>query len=173
VKSTQVYSLLKTELSGWFKNEGFKYSKGLLSWQRQHGAAYTLVWCQISQDGFDAYSGSRFTVEFQRSVAPTIGGPGQRERIAKFLSPHEKEDVRKIQNQVIARLQRPPSSYPLLHVSKEVTRIYLSRFEQDKEPYHENLDIWFRYFSPADVSAWGQFILSKIPHCIKIVEAWE
>ena len=38
-----------------------------------------------------------------------------RQRFGLFLSPEEREEVRMIQNEVIAGLHRPPASHPSLH----------------------------------------------------------
>ena len=142
MKSPEVYSLPKSELAPWFKLAGFKRAKGLLGWSRPHGDAHIVVWCQISQDGWDLFAGSKFTVELQRSFEPVIGGGhARRQRFALFLSPEEREEVRKIQNEIIAELRRPPASYPTLHVSQQVTDWYLAQFKPVSEPYSELHDI--------------------------------
>ena len=99
MKSPEVYALLKSHLAPWFKSAGFKRAKGFLSWSRPHGDGHVVVWCQISQDGWDSYAGSKFAVEFQRSTEPVVGAhPARRRRLAAFLSPEEREEVRSIQN---------------------------------------------------------------------------
>jgi hypothetical protein len=173
MKSPEVYSLLKSELAPWFKSGGFKRAKGFLGWSRPHGDAHTVVWCQVSQSGWDRYAGSGFVVEFQRSPDSVIGGlNARRERFSSFLSPEEREDVRRIQNQVIAELHVPPASYPVLHVAQQVTDIYLKQFKTVTEPYPRQHDIWFRYASPEHVIRWAGFILGKLPAFISVVEGW-
>jgi hypothetical protein len=173
MKSPEVYSLLKSELAPWFKSGGFKRTKGFLGWSRPHGDVHTAVWCQVSQSGWDRYAGSEFVVEFQRSPEPVIGGlDARRERLGSFLSPEEREEVRSIQNAVIAALQFPPTSHPVLHVAQQVTDLYLKKFNTVSEPYPERHDIWFRYALPEHVLWWARFIIGKLPECISVAEGW-
>ncbi|MFK2877181.1 hypothetical protein [Rhodanobacter hydrolyticus] len=172
MKSTEVYSQLRAELGPWLKSLGFKRAKGLLSWSRQYGEMQTVVWFQISQSGWEAYSGSQFVVEFQRSLEPrggTIGG--RRQRLAAFLSELEREEVRSIQNSIIASLSHPPHNHPFLHVSPTVSEHYLKQFRPVTTPYSEGQDIWFRYASPEHVGTWSKFFLRKLPQCFEKIEA--
>ena len=173
MKSPEVYSQLKSELAPWFTSEEFKRAKGLLGWSRPYADAHIVVWCQISQDGWDAYAGSKFVVEFQRSPKPVIGGHNaRRARFGFFLRPEEREEVRNIQNSVIAALRCPPANHPALHVSQQVADWYLEKFKPVREPYPEQYDIWLRYASANDVTRWAHFILNKLPRCIDAVEGW-
>jgi len=173
MKSTEVYSLLRSELAPWFKSEGFKRTKELLGWSRPSGGAYTVVWCQVSRDGWDPFAGSRFVVEFQRSADSHLGSfHATRERLGKLLSQEEREEVRRIQNSVIAELRPAPATHPWLQISPEVTAWYLKEFKPVSEPYSERDDIWFRYASPEHVSNWAKFILEKLPKCVDFVESW-
>jgi hypothetical protein len=95
-----------------------------------------------------------------------------RQRFAKFLSQGEREEVRSIQNAVIAELHRPPASHPFLHVSQEFSNMYLKGFEAVRDPYPERHDIWFRYASPEHISWWTRFILGKLPKYIAVAEEW-
>jgi len=172
MKSTEVYSQLRDELGPWFKSMEFKRAKGFLSWTRQKDDLQTVVWCQISQSGWEAYSGSQFTVELQRSVEPVVGASnGPRKRLAAFLSQLEREEVRGIQNAVVAGLTKPPASHPFLHMSPAVSSHYLQRFKRIAAPYPEGHDIWFRYATPAHVANWAKFILRKLPQCLAQIEA--
>lgn len=122
MKSSEAYSLLKSELAPWFKSEGFKRTKALLSWSRPHGDLHTVVWCQVSQAGWDSYAGSKFTVELQRSSEPVVGfQDARRKRFVRFLYAEEREEVRSIQNAVIAGLRRPEPSHPAFQISQSVT----------------------------------------------------
>ena len=173
MKSTEVYSQLRSEFSPWFKAAGFKRSKGFLSWSRPHGEAHLVVWCQISQIGWDAYSGSQFVVEFQKSKEPLVGASAiHRSRIASFLSQLEREEVRCIQNSVIAALRRPPPNYPILQIAPSVASLYLGNFRALASPYPPAQDIWFRYAAPEHIARWSQFILRKLPECVSVAEAW-
>src|SRR3954451_18728220 len=101
MKSPEVYAQLRSEIGPWFKSAGFKRAKGQLAWYRPHGDAFIVVWCQISQDGWDSFAGSKFIVELQRSSEPVCGVfSARRQRLARFLSAQEREEVRKIQNSI-------------------------------------------------------------------------
>lgn len=100
-----------------------------------------------------------------------IGGRNaRRQRFGSFLSAENREDVRSIQNAVIAALQFPPASYPILHVAQQVTDLYLKQFKTVSEPYPQRHDIWFRYSSPEHAIRWARFIIGKLPECISVVE---
>ena len=173
MKSPEVYSVLRATLGPWFKVAGFKRAKGFLSWSRPSNGAHIVVWCQISQDGWDAFAGSKFVVEFQRSAGAVVGElSSRRQRLAAFLSSPEREEVRSIQNAVIAKLPSVPKNHPALGVSLEVAQWYRDKFVSITEPYPEGHDVWFRYFYPADVERWAQFILRKLPACTAEAAGW-
>jgi hypothetical protein len=173
MKSTEVYSQLRSQLAPWFKVAGFKRAKGRLSWSRSQVKSFVVVWCQISQSGWDANSGSQFTVEFQLAPEPEVGAlQGRRQRLASFLSELEREEVRSIQNQVIASLPHPKSNHPILGISASVSALYLKQFKAVTSPYEQGHDIWFRYGSAQHVAQWAQFIQRKLPQCLSEIEAW-
>src|SRR5260221_7475311 len=146
MKSTEVYRLLKLRLSPVLKSLGFKREKAFLSWARKRNDRYTVVWCQVSRDDWDEYEGSQFTVEFQDSVESAVGSRSTlRKRIGKLLSDRQREEVRSIQNRIVASLRHPPANYFKLSVSPAVTQWYLAKFEQDKLPYPPDHDIWLPY----------------------------
>jgi hypothetical protein len=172
MKSNEVYRQLRQDLGPWFKSSGFKRGNSMLSWVRQIGDTFIVVWFQVSQFGFDPYTGSQFIVEFQKSSEPVVGSlRGRRKRISEFLSQAEREDVRKIQNQVIEALRKPPEDYVLLQMP-DVSESYRRSFEPISLPYPDGSDIWFRYAAPADISCWASFIRNKLSDCITEIEAW-
>jgi len=174
MKSAEVYRTLKIILAPELKAAGFSRAKGLLSWARKQGERYLVVWCQVSQSGWDAYAGSKFTVEFQLSDGPVVGASAvHRQRFVKMLNEVERDELRSIQNDVIASLERPPANYPLLHVSEAVRNYYLKDFERIEEPYGERDDVWLRYRSQEHVCAWAQFIIRILPSCFRCAQAWE
>jgi hypothetical protein len=171
MKSTEVYGLLKHQLAGELKSLGFKREKPFLSWSRHNGNLYTVLWCQVSQDGWDEYAGSKFTVEFQRSAESVVGShPKHRKRIGKLLSEVQREEVRNTQNKVIANLRKPPKNHPFFSVSPTLTKSYLAKFEKDLAPYPPTQDIWLRYAKPEDVDAWAAFLVGVIPQCVDAME---
>lgn len=171
MKSTEVYAILRNRIAGELKSLGFKREKAFLSWSRHYGDLYSVLWCQVSQDGWDEYAGSRFTVEFQRSAESVVGSvTKRRERIGKLLSRIQREEIRRMQNDVIANLRRPPKDHPFLAVSPDANKWYLAKFKQDDTPYPENHDIWFRYARVADVEGWAAFLAKVIPECVETME---
>jgi hypothetical protein len=173
MKSTDVYALLKSELGPWFKASGFKRADRFLSWSRPHGDLHTTVWCQVSRDGWDEYAGSKFVVEFQLAPEPIVGaGAKRRQRLASLLTAEQRESARRIENAVISSLQKPPRAHFALHVSPEVTKWYMAKFDAVAVPYPEGHDIWLRYVRPEHVSDWAKFILPLLPGCVSAVEAW-
>ncbi len=154
------------------KQLGFRREKAFLSWARQHNERYTVLWCQVSRDGWDDYAGSQFVVELQRSDSPEVGAhPNTRTRIAKLLTDEQRSEMRRLQNQVITGLSRPPRTHPTLQVSSEVTKWYLEKFEPVSVPYRANEDIWLRYSKPEHVEAWADFLRRVLPGCVAAMEA--
>ena len=171
MKSTEVYAILRDRIAGELKLLGFKREKSFLSWSRRHGDLYTVLWCQVSQDGWDEYAGSKFTVELQRSMESAVGSRAeQRKRIGELLSSVQREELREMQNRVIASLRKPPTNHPILAVSPEVNKWYLAKFKHDDLPYPPNYDIWFRYARAADVEHWATFLAKVVPKCVEVME---
>src|SRR2546422_8760392 len=174
MKSQQLYSTLREHLAPLFKANGFKRTKTMLSWVRPRGELYMGVWCQADQKGWDTYAGSKFVVEFQLGYEPVIGSNTIcQQRIGRMLSAAEREEIRTIQNNVIASLHRPPKNYAVLNVAEEVSIVYLNEFKSIAQPYGERDDIWFRYASKDDVNRWALFLVTKLPDCFRQVEMWD
>src|SRR6516164_2624805 len=135
MKSQESYSTLRVHLAPVFKANGFKKAKTMLSWIRPRGELYVSVWCQADQTGWDTYAGPKFVVEFQLGREPVIGKSEiRRARIGKMLSAAEREDIRTIQNSVIASLRRPPKSHALLNPGEKLSAWYLKRFKSIDQP---------------------------------------
>jgi hypothetical protein len=172
MKSTEVYASIRNELTPLLKSLGFSRGKALLSWARQHNGRYTVLWCQVSRDGWDEYAGSKFVVELQRSESPEAGARSSaRARMAKLLTDDQREEVWRLQNQVISDLVRPPKTYPNLQVSPEVTKWYLHNFDLIPARYRADDDVWLRYAKPEHVKMWAQVLLRVLPACIAAIEA--
>jgi hypothetical protein len=172
MKSDEVYKLLKSEVGPWFKAAGFKRAKNMLSWYRSHGEDFVVIWFQVSQDGWDEYAGSKFTMEFQKSSTAVVGAGRSRKRISCFCSASEREAIRLIQNGIVRSLEIPPKSHFAFHVSPQVTEWYKEKFLSESTPYQESHDIWFRYSKPDHVLSWGKYLVAKLPDCVSAVEAW-
>ncbi len=131
-----------------------------------------MLWFQVSRDGWDAYAGSKFVVELQRSDSSEPGAPSSaRARLAKFLTDGQRSEAWRIQSQVIASLSCPPPTHPVLHVSPDVTRWYLEKFEPLRGAYGSDDDLWLRYAQAAHVDTWAEFLKRVLPGCVEAVEA--
>jgi len=173
MKSVQVYSVLRKRLAPAFKANGFKRSKTMLSWVRPQSELFLGAWCQVDQRGWDDYAGSKFVVEFQIGYEPVIGGRTiRRERIGRMLNDDDRGTIRALQNDVIAKLTRPPKGHALLHVGEDVRTWYLKQFEPIEQPYSQRDDIWFRYKDADDLAKWAQFLMTKLPEVIQQTESW-
>jgi hypothetical protein len=173
MKSTEVYRVLKEHLAPAFHAAGFKRAKAMLSWARPQRERYLVVWCQVSQDGWDDCAGSKFTVEFQLSYTPIVGAPhDRRQRLPTMLDGQGREEIRSIQNLVIESLPTPPSSHPTLHISEAVRTWYLDKFRRVDHPYGDQDDIWLRYRDKEHVATWAQFIIRNLPRCLDRADGW-
>ncbi len=145
----------------------------MLSWALPAGDRHVVVWCQVSQDGWDDYAGSQFIVEFQLSKEPVVGAPAiRRQRLPAMLSASDREEARIIQNQVIASLRKPPKNHAFLSGSEEISDWYSNKFKSIAHPYREGQDIWFRYALDEHAHIWAKFIIAKFPECLRQVELW-
>jgi hypothetical protein len=171
MKSPEVYAGIRDVLGPSLKSLGFKREKAFLSWSRQQSGQHTVLWCQVSRDGWDDYAGSKFVAEFQRSDSPEAGTTSSaRLRLAEFLSDDQRSEVWRLQSQVIASLTRPPRTHPLLHVAPEVTRLYLDKFEPLQIAYRAGEDLWLRYAEPEHVRLWADFLRRIVPGCVEAIE---
>ena len=171
MNSRDVYAALRAHLAPTFKAAGFKRANAMLSWARPQRARQLVVWCQVSQAGWDDYVGSKFVVEFQVSDEPVVGAKSIfRRRFGKMLDAEEREEVRGLQNQVIASLRSPPSNHPMLRAPEKVRTWYLDQFKRIDRPYSDQDDIWFRYAKDEHIATWADLIIRKLPNCFDEIE---
>ncbi|MCM3869834.1 MAG: hypothetical protein ND895_03905 [Pyrinomonadaceae bacterium] len=161
MKSTEVYSIVRNILASWCKEHGFRRTGGgMLGWYRPIGDRFILFWFQVSRDGWDEYTGSKFIVEFQISDEPQIGSGhhDQRWRLPKFLTGDQLELIRQLQNRVIAKLEKPNRDYHIFQMPDNVVDWYLAKFKPIGERYSRTDDIWLRYKEKEDVQQWAIFV---------------
>jgi len=135
----------------------------MLGWYKQVHGDILLFWFQYSGDGWDTYAGSKFIVEFQLASEPYIGVGKNRKRLPCFLNDKQLDEMRGIQNEIIARLSNPPPNHPTLHISADISQLYLAKFKPITEPYKNADDVWLRYYSDSDVRRWAEFVLRQLP----------
>ncbi len=138
----------------------------MLGWHKSADSGYLTFWLQVSQDGWGAYAGSKFTVEFQLSDRPEVGTGWVRQRLFGLLTDPELEQATDLQNAVISKLERPPPEYYALHINEGVTEWYLRKFEPVSELYTRGDDAWLRYTDEEDVRTWALFLLDVLPGAI-------
>jgi hypothetical protein len=171
VKSTEVYSIIRQVLTPWCKQHGFRRTKGgMLGWYKPIGNQFIVLWFQVSQDGWDEYAGSKFVVEFQISDEPLIGAAhNQRWRLPKFLNDDDLDCVRRMQNDVIVKLEKPDSNYYVLQLGDDVVNWYLAKFNPIVERYSRTDDIWLRYKEKEDVECWAGFVKEVLPKIVGLL----
>jgi hypothetical protein len=168
MKSTEVYRLIREVIGPWCKEEGFKRTAGgMLEWHRPHAGQHLVFWFQCGKDGWDPYAGSQFTVEFQVSGDTRPGAAGIRHRLGYFLSEAEREEIRAIQNTVIAALSPPPRDHLAFGLGSAISEWYSGKFRPVTESYKGMADIWLRYHTPAHVRRWADFVLAVLPRLIR------
>jgi hypothetical protein len=173
MKSTEVYKLLREEVGPWSKEQGFRPAKTMLSWHRPYKDKHIVFWFQVSRDGWDAFAGSKLTVEFQLSTEPVVGSKSiRRQRFGEFLSDSTREELRAIQNSIISSLPKPPSDHLILQLPGNVRDWYLRGFQPVPAPYSQGADIWLRYHTSDHVRNWARFVLRQLPECVSQVEEW-
>jgi hypothetical protein len=168
MKSTEVYKVAREVLAPWFKEHGYKrLGVGWLGWYRPVDDRYLSVWLKVTIDGFDAYAGSQFAVELRLLTRPEFepGTTLDLVRLPALLSQGQREELRRLQNEVLAKLPKPPPGYWKLDLGGGPNVWYLQQFEPVTEPYAYT-DIWFRYHDAEDVRMWARFILGVLPECI-------
>ena len=171
MKSTEVYRIIREVIGPWCKTHGFKRTKGgMLGWYKPVGTSFLVFWFQCGPRHWDDFEGSGFIVEFQASDEPVIGqgGPGcKRERLPELLNDEQLENLRRIQNRVIAQLSPPPKTHPVFQISPEYTRMVLKEFQPVAKNALNIHQFWHRYYTVEDVRRWAALILDLLPDTLK------
>jgi len=160
MKSTEVYKEINKIIFPNLKSNGFKKTKsGMLGFYKQLKEFYLVIWFQCSQDGFDQFAGSKFIVEIQISKTNEIGTASIiRERIPFFLKENDFENIVRVENEIKDKLQKPPNTYFIFSLPKNVQNWYKKKFEKTTTIYNKSSDIWFEYFDQTDIEKWIKLI---------------
>ena len=185
MKAAELYRILEKELGPPLTARGLrKVRRSRLTFQQLLEGKYHTVWFQTDHYGWDAHAGGKFFVNFTVSMSPDPEDPERREaRLNFFLSDIELQRARKYQNEIVARIPKPPESYfPSLQngFSKSVgsesaaslIKTVRGYFEPEREPFRRMQDFGLRYWQPEDVIGWAQFIASVIPRALDDVQTW-
>lgn len=172
MKSTEVYRVINKIIFPELKRLGFKKTKsGMLGFFKQLKEHYLVCWFQCSQDGFDAYAGSKFVFEVQISKTNDIGAPSVfRNRIPFFLTVEDLAKVTVLENKVKDKLRLPPSNHYIFGMDENIQRWYKKKFEKVDNNYTNSSDIWFVYFDEADINNWIEFLQPVIKKVISDFE---
>ena len=139
----------------------------MLSYFRPTGDAFETFWFQCAQGGWDPYTGSQFTIEFQAASESRPGQGGRRWRFPALMTGDELEQVRFLQNVVIQKLSPPPREHWAYSLEGDARRWYFARFDLIRDPFPERTDIWLRYAGDADVRRWADFFLPILPRLLE------
>lgn len=171
MKSTEVYQQIKIVFASWCKANEFKRTQGgMLGWYKPYGDRFVTFWFQCSQDGWNEFAGSKFTVEFQVGSDPRPGTPAVVcQRLGFLLDPDQLESLKHVQNEVISKLKKPGSDYFMLQMEQRVRDWYLSKFDLLPVAPLSKGDHWLRYHDPGDIQRWAAFVLSALPGVFKQV----
>jgi hypothetical protein len=170
MKSTVTYKTLRDVVGPWAKTAGFKRGGGgMLSYVRPapSGACFQTFWFQCSQDGWDAFVGSKFTLEFQEASEPQPGHARRRCRFTPLLTADEREQVRILQNVVITKLRPPPRDHWAHSLNRQTKKWYFAKFDLIRDPFGADDDVWMRYADEADVRRWAEFLVPLLPRMLQ------
>jgi hypothetical protein len=178
VKSTEVYKLIHASVGPWCKANGFKRGKsGWLAYQKPVDGKYLSFWFQCDKWGWDKYSGSSLTVEFQFHASRELGQLSN-QRLAQFLTSAELEAIRTHQNRIIGKIPPPPQEWVELFERNAQKRDdpaslmqgFWIPWRQIEQPYEPNHDIWLRYWEADDVKMWAEMVLGVLLRITEEVE---
>jgi len=167
LSSTELHRLARSELGPLLAPLGFRRSPGtsMASWARPADDRWVVLWVQPWR-GTDAYAaGARFTVELRLSDAPAPGGGGLRRRLTLLLTDAEREEMRRLQNRVIAKLP-PPDAATAQLLPPAAREHWLREWKPRLAPYGRDEDVWFRHGVEDDVRAWLAFFARVLPGAI-------
>ena len=168
--AAEVYKIARNVLAPWCKQHEFKRTKsGVLGWYRPVEDGFLVFWLQCSTEGWDAYAGSKFVVVFNlvdRPEANSYYGT-QWKRLPHLLTQAQLDEVKQLQNRVIAKLTPPSRDHYIFDLDQEIVERYLRKFEPIAEDYTPSSDIWLRYHDRDDVIMWAEYLLAVLPQVLQ------
>ena len=175
MKTKQLLAILRGHVEPVLVSAGFSRLKDrtgtCAAWCRSVADdCHFTVWAQNDKWPFDPWVGSRFLVELQRAPVCAVGAThgALRLRLQLLLTDAEREEVRTLQNAVIAKCRIPTEEehrqimgFGLLPGNEYEASCRL--IEGDFDP---RLDLWLRYLDEADCHGWGEFLESWLPKAL-------
>ncbi len=175
MRSTHVYRTIREAVDPWCEANGFtRAAAAPLAYCKPIGGKFLSVWFQCDRHGWDPYSGSRFTVEFQLDGSPEPGKPAN-DRLQRFLTAEELEFVRDVQNSIIRKIPPPPQAW-VDSFESNARRLYKNpelliegfweQWRPVSAPLQPEHDLWLRYWEADDVTTWAALILNVLPRIV-------
>jgi hypothetical protein len=161
--ASEAYKILRRTVGPWFKANGFKVAKSYLTYQKPVGSRWFNVRFQCNSQGWEKHKGSSFTVIMDFTDRSEIDFAPMR-RLTEYLTFEQLEFIRARQNRILASIPQPPADYikamvvgfeKVFRDPKPYIEIYLKDWQPIAHPYKSTDDIWFRYFTEADLRAWA------------------
>jgi hypothetical protein len=166
LNSKALYGLLREGLGPAFEGAGFSPLKerGLVAFSRPQGVDSLVCWFQADRHGWEDLWGSSFTLEFQLGpeATPGAGNMLKRRRYSRLLAPGAREELRAINNTVIASLPGTEQGATVSISDDSGEDIVVIGVVTTRVPYHADDDIWMRYRSADHVDLWVQFLAQHV-----------
>jgi hypothetical protein len=162
VKAAEVHRVLRTTLGPTMKEHGYLRAKtSSAKWFKPVGDRYSIVQSMVSQSGPDEFSGSWFTIDFDLASSPEAHAYSSRaQRIWRYLTPEVQEDLRAVQEQIYDDL------------ASRVEESRRGEVEEERRSRHgSQSDFPMRYYSPADVQRWADFVDEVMPEVLEHAES--
>jgi len=170
-RSKELHKTLRTVWDVTLKPLGFKRSKGSPASYyrpREDNKGFVRFWAQASQWG-DSWSGNRFTLNVDVCIKDPHATFADSDRFLGQLSPIELAEAEKITELIIKRKPKPPADhwvYREMSAKSESGRFWRDAFAREftyvPSTLRPKTDIWFEYFSVADVTLWAEFLSGPI-----------
>jgi hypothetical protein len=128
-----------------------------------------MLWFQPDRWNGPDSAGFKFTVELRLAGRPVLYAAGPRARLPALLTGNEREELRRLENRVIAKLPVPEPA-ALRALPEELRRAMLEDRRPRLRPYDRDADIWFRQQDRDDLDVLLAFIARVLPSAIERFE---
>jgi hypothetical protein len=171
MKNREAFTLFQKRLAPWFRERGFASAKdphhrATWGWTRPEAAAHFNIWWQGDKYPFDAFTGSKFVLEFEISHEIKPGYSdffADRSRLNPLLNDDERSKLLELQNQVIGRLQMPTDEeYVKIYGFPPFHPMFEKQFAPVTQSYRPQEDVWLRYHNAEDMAIWADFVHERI-----------
>ena len=164
-KAPEVRRIARQVLDPALSGIGFQYRvRPQPRWTTKRGDATVTFRLLFSPWNYgDAPTGYEFTGELEVETTQPVALL----RLFHGLSDAEREDFRRRQNLVIAKIPVDEAELDALPPEWQADR--LAQVAPRWAPYPRNVEVWFRYIDETDVRRWRQFIADVLPGCVELI----